>query len=84
MKNSTYTAEAELPVVLNFDSNIVFAPGTAIPARDAVLRLMEGADYESYIMNYVWMSDPEGTIFFEVQQAVFTALAEPASEEVVP
>lgn len=77
VKNSTYDAEAMMPVMINFDAQIGFAEGSTSPSLVDLFRLMEDADYQDYITNYVWVAQPEGSIFVEVNRAVFRAALTP-------
>ena len=76
--DETFNAAANLPVILDFDAQVSFSTSDAnSPSEAEVFELMEDLtgvfDYEFYIMNYVWSSEPEGTLFFDVQRVAFAA-----------
>jgi hypothetical protein len=67
-----FDADAELPVELDFTAIVTFENTAPIlPEGETIYRVMEGANYEPYIQEFVWSSPPEGSIFFDVQRTVY-------------
>lgn len=74
MKDWTYDATRPFPILLNFDANGFYTDGTTIPSAPEVLSVMQGADYNNYIENYVWKTEPAmQSIFFEVTSVEYMA-----------
>lgn len=70
----SFNAGNDLPIRIDFDANAFFTDGTDIPSAQDVFAVLEGADYQNYITNYVWNSEPVGsTIFFETQEVAYEA-----------
>ena len=75
----TYEENRTFPVFIDFDANVFFLDDTTIPPAADLLRVMQvGQDYEIYIMDYVWMSEPADSIFREVNEVLFKASVRPA------
>lgn len=70
--SSDFNAGNNLPIKIDFDANAFFT-GENAPTPAEVFAVLEGADYQNYITNYVWMSQPQGTIFFETQEVAYNA-----------
>lgn len=69
-----FNAGNDLPVLIDFDANAFFTDGTTIPTAAEVFSVLEDANYETYIQEYVWNSAPVGTsIFFETQEVAYNA-----------
>ena len=70
----TFDSRASLPVVQDFNAIVNFATGaTNIPNTNEVFNVMDGADYQTFIMMYVWSAEPAGgaSIFFDTQRVSF-------------
>jgi hypothetical protein len=71
----TYTPTYSLPVIIDWDAAVVFSTNSnSSPSEDEVFDVIEAADYQGYIMNYVWGAVPVGTsLFFDTQRVAFAA-----------
>ena len=70
----TYEESREFPVFVGFDAiGSFFAVGDA-PTGSEMEEAMQQADYNSYIQNYVWNSEPAmENVFYEVTSVAFSA-----------
>lgn len=71
----TFDANANFPVNLDFDANVVFqGTDASAPTAGEVFASMQAADLQNYIQNYVWNSEPRGTsLFFDTQRSEYGA-----------
>jgi hypothetical protein len=64
VENSNFTLGAEIPFEMDFDAIVTFFPNvTQAPSSSDLFRVMQAdgtADYETYITDYVWKSEPMG------------------------
>jgi hypothetical protein len=75
VNDATYNETSETPITVDFDAIVNFLPtAAALPGVRDFLMDMEAADYEDYIQNYVWNSEPfQTSIFFDTMRVVFRA-----------
>lgn len=73
---TTWMPNEARPFTMDFDAIIEFAAGTnPLPTQDELFAVMEATPevYADYIRDYVWNSQPMGTVFFDVQNVGFDA-----------
>jgi hypothetical protein len=76
-ENNVYSflgADAEYPVNIDFSAVTEFAEGVEPPTVDEVFTIMQNADLNSFISDYVWMTTPPMSgMFFETQRVRYDA-----------
>ncbi|CAB9507302.1 Rhs element vgr protein [Seminavis robusta] len=59
-----YDETETMPVIVDFDLVATFdASDDDTPSEETILLVMNAANYQNYVRNFVWQAEPEGTIF---------------------
>jgi hypothetical protein len=72
VNNRRFDADTEFPVELDFTAIVTFEnTAPVLPEDEMIYAVMEQANFETYIQEFVWRSPPEGSIFYDVQRVVY-------------
>ena len=72
LTNTTVDEDDVLPVMIQFTAKVALLTSSASPSSGTILNIMHQANYQEFIRDYVWQSDPVGANpFFQTLRVEF-------------